>query len=123
MFHCHKVGIWSGGHLGEDVEGVDKVEGWSHIMYSYEFWYLVNCPCSVNFQKTLSLDSPIAISAQNSYEYLTVVNNMGNPAGTFACTHTCTCVVGMGLLAGQAFRTWGIPVPVPMVGNLWVCPN
>ena len=26
----------------------------------------------------------------------------------------------MGLLAGQLFHTWGIPVPIPLVGNLRV---
>ena len=36
---------------------------------------------------------------------------------------TCTHHAGTGLLAGQPFHTQGIPVPTPMLGNPWVCPN
>ena len=39
--------------------------------------------------------------------------------GIFTTTH----MAGLGFFMGQSFSTQGIPIPVPMAGNLWVCPN
>ena len=33
---------------------------------------------------------------------------------------THTCGAGMGIPAGQTFLTPGIPLPIPVAGNLWV---